>query len=184
MLGGCGGGSGSEQQSSSEDTQQAESQPVEATVGETNGGEDRFSNETIQQLDSAIAEVMSEENLPGVAVAVSVPGESEYVQAQGAANLETERERQPNDPFRVGSITKTFTATALLQLVDQGQLSKSDPLSNWYPDFPNAEQITVDDLLSMRSGIPDYWDEETLRQSYDNPLEDLTAEGIVQQVAG
>jgi D-alanyl-D-alanine carboxypeptidase len=36
----------------------------------------------------------------------------------------------------------------------------------------------------MRSGVPDYWDEETLRQYYDNPLEDLTAEGIVQQVAG
>lgn len=118
LLVGCGGGSGSEQQSSSEDTQQAESQPVEATVGEANGGEDRFSNETIQQLDSAIAEVMSEENLPGVEVAVSVPEEGEYVQAQGAASLETGRERQPNDPFRVGSITKTFTATALLQLVD------------------------------------------------------------------
>ena len=126
---------------------------------------------------------MSEENLPGVAVAVSVPGEGEYVQAQGAANLETGRERQPNDPFRVGSITKTFTATALLQLVDQGQLSKSDPLSNWYPDFPNADQITVDDLLGMRSGIPDYWDDETLRQYYDNPLEDVTAEEIIQQVA-
>lgn len=156
---------------------------MEATVGEANGGEDRFSNETIQQLDSATAEVMSEENLPGVAVAVSVPEEGEYVQAQGAASLETGRERQPNDPFRVGSITKTFTATALLQLVDQGQLSKSDPLSNWYPDFPNADQITVDDLLGMRSGIPDYWDDETLRQYYDNPLEDVTAEEIIQQVA-
>ena len=156
---------------------------MEATVGETNGGEDRFSNETKQQLDSAIAQVMSEENLPGVAVAVSVPGEGEYVQAQGAASSETGRERQPKDPFRVGSITKTFTATALLQLVDQGQLSKSYPLSNWYPDFPNTEQIIVDDLLSMRSGIPDYWDDETLRQYYDNPLEDVTAEEIIQQVA-
>jgi hypothetical protein len=77
LLVGCGGGgSGSDQQSSSEDTQQTESQSsVEATVGETDGGEDRFSSETIQQLDGAIAQVMSEENLPGVAVAVSVPGE-------------------------------------------------------------------------------------------------------------
>jgi D-alanyl-D-alanine carboxypeptidase len=184
LLVGCGGGGGSEQQSSSEGTQQTESQSLEATVGETNGGEDRFSSETIQQLDNAIAEVMSEENLPGVAVAVLVPDEGEYVQAQGATNLETGTERQPNDPFRIGSITKTFTATALLQLVDQGQLSKSDPVSNWYPDFPNADEITVDDLLSMRSGIPDYWNEETLGQYYDNPLEDLTAEEIVQQVAG
>jgi D-alanyl-D-alanine carboxypeptidase len=184
LLLGCGGGGGSEQQSSSGSTQSESQSVVEATVEGTSGGEDRFSTETAQQLDSAIAEVMKEKNLPGVVVAVSVPGEGEYVDAQGTADLDVGRERQPNDPFRMGSITKTFTATAILQLVDEGRLSKSDTLSKWYPDFPNAEQITVDDLLSMRSGIPDYWDERTLRQYYDDPLEDVTADEIIRQVAG
>lgn len=70
-----------------------------------------------------------------------------------------------------------------LELVDQGQLSKSDTLSKWYPDFPNADEITVDDLLRMRSGIGDYWDEETVKQYYYNPLEDVTNEDIIEAVA-
>jgi D-alanyl-D-alanine carboxypeptidase len=68
-------------------------------------------------------------------------------------------------------------------LVDQGQLSKSDTLSNWYPDFPNADEITIDDLLRMRSGIADYWDEETIKQYYDNPLENVTNEDIIRATA-
>jgi D-alanyl-D-alanine carboxypeptidase len=70
-----------------------------------------------------------------------------------------------------------------LQLVDQGKLSKSDTLSKWYPDFPNADEITIDDLLRMRSGIPDYWAEETLKQYYDNPLESVTNEDIIEAAA-
>lgn len=84
-----------------------------------------------------------------------MPGEGEYVVARGKANLETGEERDVDDPFRIGSITKTFVATAILQLVDEGKLSKSDRLAKWYPDFPNADKITVDHLLSMRSGIVD-----------------------------
>ncbi len=132
LLLGCGAGGGGEQQSSSGSTRSG-SQSVEATVEGTSGGEDRFSAETSQRLDSAIAEVMDKENLPGVVVAVSVPGEGEYVYAQGTADLDVGRERQPDDPFRMGSITKTFTATAILRLVDEGRLSRSDTLSKWYP---------------------------------------------------
>src|ERR671932_2805023 len=123
---------------------------------------------------------MQDNNLPGVLVGVSSPGQGEYVSAQGSANLDTGAEPQTNDQFRIGSVTKTFVATAILQLVDQGQLSKSDTLSNWYPDFPNADEITIDDLLRMRSGIADYWDEEFVEEYYDHPLEDTTAEDAIK----
>jgi len=154
-CGGGGGGGSGEQQSSSE---------------ETTSGADRFSADNLQQLDSTIAQVLEDKDLPGVLVAVSVPVEGEYVSAQGTANLDTGAEPQPTDRFRIGSVTKTFVATAILQLVDQGKLSKSDTLSNWYPDFPNADEITIDDLLRMRSGIADYLDQETLKQYYDDPF--------------
>jgi D-alanyl-D-alanine carboxypeptidase len=114
-----------------------------------------FSDDTIRRLDRAIAEQMRADDLPGVVVGVWVPGEGEYVVARGKADLETGEKRDVDDPFRIGSITKTFVATAVLQLVDEGKLSKSDKLAKWYPDFPNAEKITVDHLLSMRSGIVD-----------------------------
>jgi D-alanyl-D-alanine carboxypeptidase len=168
LLGCGGGGAGSgEEQSSSETTPQ----------------EDRFTAANLQELDSTIAGVMQDNNLPGVLVGVSAPGQGEYVSAQGSANLDTGAEPQSSDQFRIGSVTKTFVATAILQLVDQGQLSKSDTLSEWYPDFPNADEITVDDLLRMRSGIADYWDEETVKQYYDNPLENVTNEDIIEAAA-
>jgi D-alanyl-D-alanine carboxypeptidase len=183
LLLGCGrGGSSGEEQSSSETTQQA-AQSARSTTEKTTSSDARFSADNLQGLDSTIAQVMKDKNLPGVLVGVSVPGEGDYVSAQGTANLDTGTEPQPNDQFRIGSVTKTFVATAILQLVDQGKLSKSDTLSEWYPDFPNADEITIDDLLRMRSGIPDYWAEETLKHYYDNPFQNVTNEDIIEAAA-
>src|SRR5919112_5767586 len=109
----------------------------------------------IQAVNDLIAQEMEDKDLPGVVVGVWTPDEGEYVTAQGTANRDTGREREPEDPFRIASLTKTFTGTAFLQLVDEGQLSTSDPLSTWYPDFPKADEITVDNLLRMRSGMVD-----------------------------
>ncbi|HLL41371.1 MAG TPA: serine hydrolase, partial [Rubrobacteraceae bacterium] len=76
-----------------------------------------------------MAEQMQTNDLPGVVVGVWVPGEGEYVVARGKANLKTGEKRDVDDPFRIGSITKTFVATAILQLVDEGKLSKGDKLA-------------------------------------------------------
>jgi D-alanyl-D-alanine carboxypeptidase len=126
-----------------------------ASSGCANDGQEDsgFSDETVQRLDDAIAKQIKENDLPGVVVGVWVPGEGEYVVARGKANLKTREQRDLDDPFRIGSITKTFTATAILQLVEEGKLSKTDKLVKWYPDFPNAEQITIEHLLRMQSGI-------------------------------
>src|ERR671920_406308 len=131
-------------------------------------GDSGFSDETLRRLDGAISKQMREDDLPGVVVGVWVPGEGEYVVARGKANLKTGEKRDLDDPFRIASITKTFTATAILQLVEEGKLSKTDKLSKWYPDFPNAEKITIDHLLRMQSGIvdPDY---EDVLQRYSSP---------------
>jgi D-alanyl-D-alanine carboxypeptidase len=105
-------------------------------AGESGGGGQsddnpsaRLSEDNLQELDSLIDQEMQDKNLPGVMVGVWVPDEGEYVVAKGEANLDTGRERQPDDPFRIASITKTFTATAILQLVDEGRLNKTDTLS-------------------------------------------------------
>src|SRR3712207_3323160 len=105
--------------------------------------EPRFSDDIVERLDEAVADQMEYNDLPGVAVGVWVPGEGEYVVARGEANLETGEKREVGDPFRVGSITKTFVATAVLRLVEEGELSKSDRLAQWYPGFPNAEEIKI-----------------------------------------
>jgi D-alanyl-D-alanine carboxypeptidase len=137
-------------------------------------GDSGFSEETVRRLDGAIAKQMRGDDLPGVVVGVWVPGEGRYVVAKGKANLKTGEKRDLDDPFRVGSITKTFVATAVLQLVEEGKLSKSDKLSEWYPDFPNADKITIEDLLRMQSGIVDPPFEDLVRH-YTSPREAIEA---------
>jgi D-alanyl-D-alanine carboxypeptidase len=114
---------------------------------------------------------------------VWAPGEGQYLTALGKANLETGEQRGLGQSFRIASITKTFTAMAVLQLVDEGKLKTSDKLSKWYPDFPNAEKITVDDLLRMRSGIPDFTDEEFMKNWYAHPQADITAKDTIERSA-
>jgi D-alanyl-D-alanine carboxypeptidase len=135
--------------------------------------------ETVSRLDDIIETAMKENNLPSVAVGVWMPGIGDYVKAFGTANLETGRTREISDPFRIASISKTFTATSILQLVDEGKLSTRDTLDRWYPDFPNAAEITIKDLLMMRSGIPDFANETVMTAYYDKPLEPFSADNAV-----
>src|SRR4028119_2409811 len=98
--------------------------------GDTQAGSSdtaHLTDANIQMVNDLIAKEMEDKNLPSVVVGVWTADEGEYVTAQGAANLDTGREREPEDPFRIASITKTFTGTAILQLVDEGKLRKSDP---------------------------------------------------------
>ncbi len=152
-------------------------EPTALTAGE------RFSEENLRKVDEFIAQQMDQEKLPSVVVGVWAPGEGQYLTAQGKANLDTGAQRGPGQPFRIASITKTFTATAVLQLVDEGKLKPSDKLSRWYPNFPNAEKITVDDLLRMRSGIPDFTDEEFMKEWYAHPEADITAQDLIERSA-
>lgn len=58
--------------------------------------------------------------------------------------------------FDMGSVSKTFTAVCVLQLMEQGKLSLDDALNKYFPDYETGKKITINDLLHMRSGIPDY----------------------------
>ncbi len=104
--------------------------PTALTAGE------RFSKENLRKVDEFAAQQMEQENLPSVVVGVWAPGEGQYLTAQGKSNLDTGEQRGLGQPFRIASITKTFTATVVLQLVDEGKLKTSDKLSKWYPQLP------------------------------------------------
>jgi D-alanyl-D-alanine carboxypeptidase len=137
----------------------------------------------VRALDRVVDAQWREQNLPSVVVSIRIPGRGSYVAARGDANLRSGLARRLGQPFRIASITKTFVGTAVLQLVDQGRLSKSDKLVKWYPRFPNADRITIDHLLSMRSGISDPFDAEFLRFYFENRLVDLDAEAMIRRAA-
>lgn len=71
----------------------------------------------------------------------------------GMANFELDVPNSPKTKFRIGSITKQFTALAIMQLQEKGLLSVEDPLSKFIPDYPNGELITIHNLLTHTSGI-------------------------------
>ena len=97
---------------------------------------------------------------PGVfsgAVLVAKDGKPIFRKAYGMADREWDVANTPETRFRLGSITKQFTATAILQLAEQGKLSVDDPISKYYPEAPAAwAPITLKHLLTHTSGIPSY----------------------------
>src|SRR5215203_2788822 len=99
---------------------------------------------------------------PVAAVLVGVWDKSgkSYIRAFGDADLATHRALTPDDHFRIGSNTKTFVVSVLLQLVDEGKLSLDDPLSKFSlgVKVPNAEHITVRQMCQMRSGLFEAYD--------------------------
>jgi D-alanyl-D-alanine carboxypeptidase len=108
------------------------------------------------RLDAAIEARIKAMDIPGAIVALSIPGQIEYAKAFGVGDTATGEPMDVDDFTRVGSVTKTFTGTAILQLVDQGKISLSDPISRYVDGVPSGDIITLDLLGRMRSGLPDY----------------------------
>lgn len=93
----------------------------------------------------------------GCAALVAKDGQVIYSKAFGMANLELNVPMQTDMVFRIGSITKQFTAVAILQLMEQGKLSLQDEITKFIPDYPTqAYTITVEHLLTHTSGIKSY----------------------------
>ena len=107
-------------------------------------------------LTAIIEKGMIDKRLPGLNVGIWIPGRGTLVRALGEGNLETGAPMDIADHVRIASITKTFTATAILQLVDQGKLSLDDTLARFIDGIPNGERITIRNLLNMTSGIYDF----------------------------
>lgn len=112
------------------------------------------------QLEKKLDELLSSKfrtSEPGCEILVAKKGEIVYKKAFGSANLELNVPIKPEMVFKLGSITKQFTAVAILQLVEQGKISLQDSLQKFVPDFPsNSKKITIENLLTHTSGIRDY----------------------------
>lgn len=121
--------------------------------------------------DAAMA-IYQTENSPGAAAIVVKDGEIVYHKAFGSANMELGIPMQTDHVFRIGSITKQFTATAILKLAEEGKIALDDEITRFLPDYPTqGKKITVHQLLNHTSGIQSYtnmvaWTEETRRKDF------------------
>lgn len=107
-------------------------------------------------VDSALTALYPADH-PGAAVLVARDGRVLMRKAYGAASLELGVPLRPEHVFRLGSITKQFTAVAVLMLVDEGKVSLDDEITRFFPDYPtHGHRITVEHLLTHTSGIQSY----------------------------
>jgi D-alanyl-D-alanine carboxypeptidase len=111
--------------------------------------------ELAERLEQVLIEKMEEFGIPGALVGVWIPGEGNLIIEQGISDIDTYEAIEKKDHVRIGSVTKSFTVTVILQLVGEGMLSLDDPLAKFFPEIENSD-ATVRDLANMRSGIFNY----------------------------
>lgn len=116
------------------------------------------------KIDALITKEFKDKDGPGGAFLVAKNGKPIYQKAFGKANLELDILLTPEYVFQLGSITKQFTAIAILMLEEQGKLKTSDPISKYIPDYPSGEKITIHHLLTHTSGIKDFTKMKTLQE--------------------
>ncbi|MEU6097628.1 serine hydrolase domain-containing protein [Streptomyces sp. NPDC047079] len=116
--------------------------------------------EVKRRLDAAVRGIMKEARVPGVTVGLWMPGKGTYVRAFGIADQHNGLPMAPDLYMRIGSETKTFTVTALLQLADRGRVALDDPIGKYVDGVPGGSRITLRQLAGMRSGLFNYSEDE------------------------
>jgi D-alanyl-D-alanine carboxypeptidase len=106
-------------------------------------------------LQQAVDETKAQGQYPGLVVGVWQHGEGSFVSTTGVSDLRTEQPIRATQPLRIGSITKTFTATLILRLVQHHRLGLNDHVSRFVSGVPFGRRITIRELLNHTSGIPD-----------------------------
>jgi D-alanyl-D-alanine carboxypeptidase len=135
-----------------------------------------LSPELRQKIDHAVSDVLTKTGVPSASVAIVKDGQIAYLQSYGDARLEPRTPARPEMRYSIGSISKQFTATAMLLLQEEGKLSLDDKVAKFIPDLTRANQVNIRQLLSHTSGYQDFWP-----QDYVPPfmLQPITANRIL-----
>jgi len=115
------------------------------------------------QINALLADTMTS----GAVVYVQSPN-GDWLASFGTAVRGTNTPIPTTAHFRVGSVTKTWTGTVILQLVQEGKIALSDPIGKYVPNVPNGDQITIEQLLTMRSGLYNYSTSLAFNQTLDS----------------
>jgi len=113
-----------------------------------------------QAIDKIVGDALANTDVPSVSVAVVKDGQVVYLKAYGEARVEPRLEAKPEMRYSIGSISKQFTASAILLLAEQGKLSLDDKVAKFLPRLTRANEVTIRQLLSHTSGYQDYWPQD------------------------
>ena len=107
-------------------------------------------------LQPVLEQIAKDLLVTGAVVEVRSPELGDWTSTIGTRTYRGTDAVQVGDHIRIGSVTKTWTGTVVLQLVDEGKLRLDDPVATYRPDVPNGQNITIAQMLSMRSGLGNY----------------------------
>jgi CubicO group peptidase (beta-lactamase class C family) len=122
------------------------------------------------RVDAIAAGVMEQRGVPSASVAVVQGGKLVYTHAYGRAHIDPDKAATPDMRYSIGSISKQFTAAAILFLQEEGKLKLDDPVGKYVPWLTRGDEVTIRQILSHTSGYQDYWPEDYLMK----PMEQAT----------
>lgn len=111
----------------------------------------------VADLKAAVERVRSGAAAPGALVGIRLPNGDAWIETAGLSDLANRLPMTPQTPFYVGSVTKTWTAAVVMQLVQDGRLALTDTIGRFFPGFPDGGRITVEHLLNHTSGLKDFY---------------------------
>jgi D-alanyl-D-alanine carboxypeptidase len=120
------------------------------------------------KLQPLLAAKLKMLRIPGAIIYIDYPGQGTWATTMGTSDLTSQAPMNLNDHVRVGSITKTMTATVILQLAQEGKLSLNDPVSKYQSEVPNGNNITIREMLQMTSGLYNYSEDKAFNQKLDS----------------
>lgn len=118
-------------------------------------------------LQPELTQLAKEMLVSGAVIEVRAPQLGDWTTTIGTRTYHGTDPVQVGDHIRIGSVTKTWTGTVVLQLVQEGKLKLTDPISRYRPDVPNGQNITIEQLLDMRSGLNNYTTSLAVNQQMD-----------------
>jgi D-alanyl-D-alanine carboxypeptidase len=139
------------------------STPQNESTSATPAGQ--FDAGVAQRIDDAIDKAMDTAGVPGAIVGIWGP-DGDYVKAFGVADQAGGEPMQTDFYHRIGSQTKTFTVTGILQLADQGKLGLDDPIAKFIDGVPEGDTITLRQLARMQSGLANYSATDGFQQAF------------------
>ena len=121
-------------------------------------------------IDDIAHNVLQTTGVPSASLVVVKDSKIAYVQAYGDARLDPKLPARPDMRYSIGSISKQFTAAAILMLQEQGKLSLDDPVGKYIAGLTRGNEVTIRQLLSHTSGYQDYWPQDYVMPMMLNPV--------------
>jgi CubicO group peptidase (beta-lactamase class C family) len=122
------------------------------------------------KIDTIARRALASTGVPSASIAVVQEGKITYLQAYGQARLDPPTAAKPAMRYSIGSISKQFTATAILLLAEQGKLSLDDPVGRYVPNLTRGNEVTIRQILSHTSGYQDFWPQDYVPPFMNQPI--------------